>query len=625
MGKSPLIDVKSDLVNCDIKIGGASVQKFEEKKVFIYNVEITKGINRISRAEIEILDGTLHSDEKPLGTGFNVLEERFSSFKPGEDVEIYAGYHQDKELIYKGIIARTGIRLKDRKHSVMYVECADKAIKMTINRKNKYFLDKKDSDIIAEVVGDYDVSYKGEAETKVQHKEIVQYYATDWDFIVARAEANGCVIVVEDNEVKLVEPTEGAKTPIKLTFGLDFNKGDLFLNGHTQVEKVKCKAWNMSEQKIIEEESTGKPDKLDSNQCDSALDGKVLAKKFVSEPQELHLTGPIEEQELKVWADARLTKARLSRVRGRLQFQGNAETKLNDFLELEKTGKFFDGKAYVTGINHTIEGGNWLTEVEVGMPENWFIQQRDTLQAPSASALLPGIEGLYNGVVKKIHDDPDGELRVLVDVPVIKESGDGIWARISKFYGSDNAGVFWMPEEKDEVILGFLHNDPRFPIILGSVYSKKRKPPKDQDKKRLEPDADNSIKAIVTKHQLKIIFEDKNKNIIIQTPSKNQITISDERKEIIIEDEHKNIFEMNRDGINMESARGDITINAKMGKVSISALNGVDIEAKTGAVNAKGLTFKGEGQTSAVLKSNISAEVNGSAMATVTGGIVRIN
>jgi len=56
MGKSPLVKVKSDLINCDIKIGGANVMKFQEKKIFIYSVEIFKGINRISRAEIEILD-----------------------------------------------------------------------------------------------------------------------------------------------------------------------------------------------------------------------------------------------------------------------------------------------------------------------------------------------------------------------------------------------------------------------------------------------------------------------------------------------------------------------------------------------------------------------------------------
>ena len=236
----------------------------------------------------------------------------------------------------------------------------------------------------------------------------------------------------------------------------------------------------------------------------------------------------MDEQELKTWADARLLKSRLSRIRGRLMFQGNAETKPNDFLELEKTGKFFDGKAYVSGVNHSLKEGNWLTEVNVGMPNEWFTETNGNVHA--ASALLPGIEGLYNGVVKKIHGDPDGETRVLVDVPVIKEAGDGVWARVSKFYASNNAGIFFMPEEGDEVVLGFLHNDPRFPVILGSMYSSnKHKIPKNHKEKEIAPDAQNSVKAIITKNQLKIIFEDESKNIIIKTPNKNQITISDEK------------------------------------------------------------------------------------------------
>ena len=164
MGKSPLVDVKSDLVNCKVVIGSVNIEKFgkaEDDKINIYSVEISKGINQIARAEIEILDGTLHADDKPLGTGFNTLEEKSDSFKPGEPVEIHAGYHQKMELIYKGIIAKTGFRMKDRKHSVIYVECVDKTIEMTMNRQNKYFLDQKDSDIISEIVGKYDVEYKG--------------------------------------------------------------------------------------------------------------------------------------------------------------------------------------------------------------------------------------------------------------------------------------------------------------------------------------------------------------------------------------------------------------------------------------------------------------------------------
>ena len=96
-------------------------------------------------------------------------------------------------------------------------------------------------------------------------------------------------MVVEDNEVKLVDPAQTDKAPIKLTFGLDFNKADLYLDGQTQLKDVKCTAWNMTEQKIIEGESTGKPDSLDDKQ--GYLKGKDIA--FSKDTHEMHLTWTI--------------------------------------------------------------------------------------------------------------------------------------------------------------------------------------------------------------------------------------------------------------------------------------------------------------------------------------------
>ena len=59
--------------------------------------------------------------------------------------------------------------------------------------------------------------------------------------------------------------------------------------------------------------------------------------------------------------------------------------------------------------------------------------------------------------------------------------------------------------------------------------------------------------------------------------------------------------------------------------IKITALNGIDIKSETGAVNAEGLTFKGKGQASATVESSGTSELKGSAMASVSGAIVRIN
>ena len=50
--------------------------------------------------------------------------------------------------------------------------------------------------------------------------------------------------------------------------------------------------------------------------------------------------------------------------------------------------------------------------------------------------------------------------------------------------------------------MSFLNNDPRFAVIIGSLYSKKNKPP-------FTPENKNKDKAIITKNKLKLTEREK--------------------------------------------------------------------------------------------------------------------
>ena len=104
-----------------------------------------------------------------------------------------------------------------------------------------------------------------------------------------------------------------------------------------------------------------------------------------------------------------------------------------------------NGNALITKVVHTVAEGEWKTTIGFGLSPDYFANQPD-VDSPSASGLLPAIHGLQNGKVKKIDTDPDGQTRVLVDVPVIEASGEGIWARLANFYATSGKGAFFMPE-----------------------------------------------------------------------------------------------------------------------------------------------------------------------------------
>ncbi len=191
---------------------------------------------------------------------------------------------------------------------------------------------------------------------------------------------------------------------------------------------------------------------------------------------------------------------------------------------------------------------------------------------------------------------------------MIEEAGDGIWARLTHEYASTETGMFFLPEVGDEVVLGFLNEDPRYPVIMGMMYSKKIKPP-------YTPAAENKTKAIITKSKLKLIFDEEKKVITLETPGANKMIISDDGKSITLQDQNSNKVVLSANGISLDSPK-DITISAK-GKFSVDAL-GITLNSKADAtiegnnVNAKAkMAFAAQGTSQASLKASGQVEVKG--------------
>lgn len=597
MAESPKLSQQIDLVSYEVLAGGSSVPESSG----IYHIEVDYKLNKIPRATIELLDGD------PTQQKFEVSDS--GQFEPGTEIEIKVGYHQENNTIFKGIVVKIGVKFQNRKHSVLVVECAAKAIKSTLNKKTEYFEDITDKDAITTMmdeVGDVSIEMSGLDST---HPRLVRYDSTPWDFMLTRTKIYGNIVLVDNEKIEVKKPLEGNNNNVKLTFGDDIMKCDLALDSNFQIGNIKCMSWEIEGQQIVEKES--QEGNLSINEQGS-VDGEALAEVIGSTVFEMHSSAPLEQDLLEVWANGRLQYSRLARITGELVFQGIADIKPNDTISLEKFGNYFDGAAYVSGVFHEIKEGNWTTKAQIGLSSD--LLDPEPVSRPSSSSLLPTIEGLYIGLVKKTNEDPDGNTRVLVDIPLLKDGGEGIWARYASNYASNEMGIFFMPEENDEVIIGFLNGDPRFPVVLGSLYSKAHEPP-------FTPDADNKIKAIVTREQLKLVFDEEKKDIVIETPNGNKITLSDDQGKIIIEDENGNKVETSSEGIMIDSSK-DIKMTAK-GNIEIKAQGNLKAEA-TGNTEVKGMSVKAEAQSQLSLKGQIG-ELNASASLTVKGGIVRIN
>ena len=582
----------TDLLSVQLSVNGKT------SNAIVRRIDVDKRINKIAKAIIELNDGSKALED------FKISDS--SEFVPGQKLEIKAGYHSKEKTIFKGVIMSQTIIIDSDQGPALRIECKDEAVETANAYKNAYYLKSTDSDIIHKILGNYSVS-KSVDSTSITYEEVIQYGTTDWDFIVSRADINGMVTITDDGEVSIKKPDVSATPILSLTYGDSIIEMDLTIGGDEQFMSVDANAWDASNQKLVEgksnEPSVNKQGDLTGKKLAQVLNAKALLQSPV----------PLEKEALNSWANAQLIKSRMSRFTGTILCEGNAAVKPNTIVEIKGIGKKLNGNAYVNGISHELFEGRWLTEISVGLQKEWFSQQVP-INPLKAAGRIPGMSGLHIGIVKKTYEDPEGEFRVLVTLPLIKSSDDGIWARLSTYYASKGFGNFFYPEIGDEVILGFLDDNPSAPIILGSVYSKTNAP-------LLTPDEKNTHKAIITSTLMKIDFDEENKVITIETPGKNIITLSDKDKGITLTDQNNNMIQMNESGITIDSKK-DIVIKAT-NDIKISATN-IDVNASSD-VDISGTNTTTKAQMSFSAQAGGTAELKASGNVTVKGALVELN
>lgn len=560
----------------------------------VLSLTVNRAVNRIPTAKVVLRDGSAAEETFEASEGADLI--------PGKEVEIAIGYDGKDKSMFKGLIVKHAIKVGVNGDSMLILHCKDIATKLTIGRHCRYFTEQKDSDAIAEIIGSYSGISADVASTSGKHPEIVQYYANDWDFILSRAQMNGLIVLVEDGKVKVKAPTTSGSPLITLTYGINLLEFAAEMDARTQYKNVEAQAWSYTEQKLVTVEGTEPKVNQQGN-----LSGKTLANAIAPNAWELRHSGGVEEAELKAWADAQLLKSRLAKIQGKVKIIGFPDAKPDTLLEVKGMGKRFNGLAYVSSVRHEMIGGTWYTYMNLGLEPQWFYQVTDIVERP-ASGLLPGLNGLQIGVVVQLQDDPKGEDRILVKTPTIDSRSDGVWSRIATLDAGKNRGSFFRPDIGDEVVLGFLNDDPRDPIVLGMLNSS-AKPAPVKDIKN-----ENHQKGFFTRSQIKVSFDDDKKIITLETPGGNQVIISDEDKGITLKDQNGNNITMNDSGIKIKSAK-DITLDAT-GKLILKAKQDATIEGLN--VNAKAnAQFKAQG--------NAGAEVSTSAIAVLKGSLVQIN
>lgn len=575
------------VVTFAVKVGGNQLPD----SMSILSIEIEKRVNRIPVAKITILDG------EPSTGKFDASSS--STLVPGGELTVEAGYDATNQLVFKGIITKQSIRIDEAVGSALEVECRDAAVKMIVGRKSLTYSQQKDSDVMSAIIGTYSGLSSNVSATSTTWPEQVQYYATDWDFILSRADANGMIVTALNGKVAVFDPGANSSPVLTIKYGANLISFNASLDAVSQLGTVQASTWDYKNQAVS---STTASSNLEGP---GNLSSKTLSAVIGLSDYQLQTTAPMETADLTGWSKAQIIKSEYSKIQGLVKFQGTALVDPGTYITLQGLGDRFNGNHLVSGVTHTISQGNWLTEATIGLSPVWFTEEPDVM-SPPAAGLLPAARGLYNATVKKMYEDTDSQYRILVTVPLFDANGQGIWARLTNFYSTSGAGAFFLPEVGDEVVLGFLNEDPRYPVILGSMYSSSKIKPF----QGLDPNEKNSLKAIVSKSGIYIQFDDENKIFTIATPQKNTVILSDKDKQITIQDQNSNSIVMSESGITMKSPK---TINIQADEnINITGTKGITIQSSAGNVQVSGKNIQ---QTA-----DVQYTVQGGQLATIKSG-----
>ena len=512
----------------------------------VMSIDIIKEVNKIPIAQIILLDGDAAKQE------FAISNTDF--FKPGKEVEIklrYEGEPQKEATVFKGIVVRHCVQA-DRYGSLLTVDLKDAAIKLTTQRKSAVFRDMTDKEIINKIIKTGGLQITSIAATKAKHKEMVQYYCTDWDFILSRADVNGHWVLADDGKIKVEQPNLKGLPKHTFEYGIsDIYEFEMSADIRHQYKEVESTAWDIKTQQLSRSQKA-----KDFSLTQGNLKGEQLATTIGADNYQLISSVQLDEKEIQAWAEAKLLKSRLSMLKGRLKVTGFADIKPGEVMEVAGIGDRFNGKTLVTAIRHQVNEQGWQTDVQFGLSAEFFAQGNNHIIHTPAAGLVPAINGLQIGIVDKYEDDPDKQFRVKVRIPSIETDGI-VWARLASVEAGNQRGIFFRPEPGDEVILGFIDDDPRQAIILGAVHSEKNALPTG-----FEVTQENDKKGIVTKELLKILFDDENKLIEISTPKGNILRLSEQDRGINLEDENGNAMTMDDQGFQIKSTK-DIVIEGK--------------------------------------------------------------
>ncbi|MBR1497491.1 MAG: hypothetical protein IJ617_07695 [Oscillospiraceae bacterium] len=210
-----------------------------------------------------------------------------------------------------------------------------------------------------------------------------------------------------------------------------------------------------------------------------------------------------------------------------------------------------------------------------------------------------------------------------------KDEEETDWCYVMAPMGGKDCGVMFFPQVDDLVVLAYLDDDPHRPLVLGAYWNSETTAPLSVKDGKAED------YVLRTPKKIEILLHDKDKEqaVTLTMPSGTEIKIDDKEQSISIKDKGgDNALTMDLKGGNVTlKAKTKLTLSAGSTTITLESSGNLTekadskIAAQAANIETKATAKLAMQGAQAELKASATLDLNGSGMANLKGGLVKIN
>ncbi|MEL5589499.1 phage baseplate assembly protein V [Serratia ureilytica] len=428
----------------------------------IRRLRVQQLINEIPLAQLEL---RIPTDNH--GAADSAVQREVSRFSLGARVVIA----QDNKPLFDGYLVQKKMQLKGKNWSVR-LEARHALQKLTFLPHSRVFRQQDDSTVLKGLLqsAGVKVTQKAAAQLSSKHDQLIQFRLSDWQFIRSRLLSTNCWLLPDAaSDAVVIRPLSDAATVSRrLTRdSRDYRLYDINLSFDNRFtpDSLSLQGWDITAQKLTPAQKSAagafRPWKPEGQVGQASAGRQDYALAFSMLP----------EATLQALSSSWLNYQQMTGVQGHIVLAGTRDFAAGESITLSGFGAGLDGTAILSGVNQLFDTENgWRSELVMGLP---------------ASMLEPAppVRSLHIGTVAAFTADPQHLDRIALHLPALNLPDSLIFARLSKPWASKASGFCFYPEPGDEVVVGFIDSDPRYPIILGAMHNPKNTAPFPPDKK----------------------------------------------------------------------------------------------------------------------------------------------